>query len=117
MPFVTITLNTTGTSALTFEDVKQTGLDDLMGNENKLENNSSYMELINNFGISQNSNGLQNDRLNLENVLPNQNYDINFQENVAAQRSNDDKNNIVSLIATNRKNPELAKNFLIHLKQ
>lgn len=81
------------TSDLVFDDMQQTEFDS-RDNEKQLLNESSDMELANGFETHQNSDTLQNDSLNLESILPNQNYDINFQENVVDQNTNMDKNNI-----------------------
>ena len=81
------------TSDLMFEDMHQPGFD-LRENEGQSMNESSDIDLTNNFGISQNSDELQSDMLNLQSVLPNQDYNINFQENVVDQNLNVDKNNI-----------------------
>lgn len=81
------------TSDLVFEDMQQSGFD-LRENEGQSMNESSDIDLTNNFGLSQNSDELQSDMLNLQSVLPNQDYNINFQENVVDQNLNVDKNSI-----------------------
>lgn len=81
------------TSDLIFEDMNPIGFN-LRENDGQLMNESSDTELVDNFGISPNSDVVQSDSLNLENVLPNQNYDISVQENVANNNLNVDKNNI-----------------------
>ena len=98
------------TSDLMFEDVQQSELN-LRDNERRLMNEFSEMELTNNFGMSQNSDTLQSDGVNLESILPNQNYDINFQENVVDQNVNMNKNDSGSTSNEKVQTPEDWINF------
>lgn len=98
------------TSDLVFEDVQQSELD-LRDNARRVMNEFSEMELTNNFEMSQNSDTLQGDGVNLESILPNQNYEINFQENVVDQNVNMDKKDDGSTSNEKVKTPEDWINF------
>lgn len=98
------------TSDLVFGDMQQSELN-LRDNEMRLMNQFSETESANDFGTPQNSDTLQIDDMNLESILPNQNYDINFQENVMDQNANTDKSDSGSISNENVQTPKDWINF------